>query len=53
MRTLRSRPMKELMWEYYFYIEAEGNIDTDEGAVMMRELSEFCDKLKIAGTYVK
>ena len=29
MRTLRSRPMKELMWQYYFYVEAEGNIHTD------------------------
>lgn len=24
MRTLRSRPMKSLQWNYYFYIEADG-----------------------------
>ena len=53
MRTLRSRPMKKLLWQYYFYIEAEGNVDTEEGAIMMAELSEFCDKLKVAGSYVK
>ena len=53
MRCLRSRPMKELLWQYYFYVEAEGNVHTDEGAAMMRELSEYCDKLKAVGTYVK
>ena len=53
MRTLRSRPMKELLWEYYFYIEAEGNVQTEEGLTMMEALGEFCAKLKFAGTYIK
>ncbi len=53
MRTLRSRPMKELLWQYYFYVEAEGNTDTPEGAEMMRELGKYCDKLKSVGTYTK
>ena len=53
MRTLRSRPMKELLWQYYFYIEAEGNINTAEGEDMMKELSLYCDRLKSIGTYVK
>ena len=53
MRTLRSRPMKELLWEYYFYVEAEGDVQTDSGVSMMEELSEYCDKLKFAGTYIR
>ncbi len=53
MKSLRSRPMKELLWQYYFYIEAEGNIDSREGEDMMRELSAFCDQLKIIGSYSK
>lgn len=53
MRTLRSRPMKELLWQYYFYVEAEGEIQTEKGRLMMEELGEFCDKLKFAGTYYK
>ena len=53
MRTLRSRPMKELLWEYYFYVETEGDIQTERGRLMMEELGEFCDRLKFAGTYVK
>ncbi len=53
MRSLRSRPMKELLWQYYFYVEAEGNIDSEEGIQMMKELNQYCDRLKAVGTYVK
>lgn len=53
MRTLRSRPMKELLWEYYFYVEVEGNIQSEEGTSLIETLGEFCDKLKFAGTYIK
>ncbi len=51
MRSLRSRPMKELIWNYYFYVELEGNINSNDGKDMMRALSVFCDKLKLVGTY--
>lgn len=51
MRTLRSRPMKELLWQYYFYVEAEGNVSGAAGEIMMRELSMYCDRLKLVGTY--
>jgi chorismate mutase/prephenate dehydratase len=53
MGSLRSRPMKELLWQYYFYVEAEGNILTDEGRAMLAELGEHCDRLKAVGTYSK
>lgn len=51
MRSLRSRPMKGLIWNYYFYVEIEGNINSNEGKDMIRALSIFCDKLKVVGTY--
>lgn len=51
MRNLRSRPMKDLQWNYYFYIEAEGNINTENGRDMLRELSALCAKLKLVGSY--
>ena len=51
MRALRSRPMKELMWNYYFYVELDGNINTEDGQDMMRQLSSMCDRLKLVGTY--
>ncbi len=51
MRNLRSRPMKELQWSYYFYIEAEGNVNTENGSDMLRELSAVCAKLRMVGSY--
>lgn len=51
MRNLRSRPMKELQWNYFFYIEAEGNINNENGRDMLRELSAVCGKIKVAGTF--
>lgn len=51
MRNLRSRPMKNLQWNYYFYIEAEGNINTENGRDMLRELSAICAKLRMVGSY--
>ena len=53
MRSLRSRPMKELLWQYYFYVEVEGNIQCDSGKNMMEALGVYCDKLKYVGSYVK
>ena len=51
MRCLRSRPMKELMWQYYFYVEAEGCVHSAAGEAMMRDMGIFCDRLKMVGTY--
>lgn len=51
MRNLRSRPMKELMWSYYFYVECDGNINTSNGRDMLTALSATCDCLKLVGTY--
>ena len=51
MRSLRSRPMKNLEWQYFFYIEAEGNINSENGKALLKELSAICARLKLAGTY--
>lgn len=51
MCSLRSRPMKDLAWSYYFFVELDGNIDSDNGRDMLRELSFICDRLKLVGTY--
>lgn len=51
MRTLRSRPMGELLWQYYFYIEAEGNIHSSDGENMLRRLAVYCDKVKCVGSF--
>ena len=50
MTALRSRPLKKHSWQYYFYIEINGKIDTENGEQMIAELSKVCDQFKVAGT---
>jgi len=52
MRNLHSRPMKELLWSYYFYVEADGCVSSQNGQDMLRALGATCDKLKLVGTYI-
>ncbi len=51
MSSLRSRPMKDLMWNYYFYIELDGDINNEEGRSMMTELGSLCDRLKLVANF--
>jgi len=53
MCNLHSRPMKTLMWNYYFFLELEGDIATEEGSDMLRELGSICDRLKLVGSWFK
>ena len=51
MRNLKSRPLKSLPWNYYFYIEAEGDVNSQNGKDMLRELSVLCADLKLVGVF--
>ncbi len=51
MKALRSRPIKQVNWQYYFYVEAEGDVSSESGEKMLSELSDYCDKVKIVGRY--
>lgn len=51
MRVLRSRPLKGLAWQYYFYVEADAKLDNENGRKMMDDLKEHCEMLKILGSY--
>ena len=51
MKTLRSRPVKEKAWEYYFYVVVEGDVFAPRGQRMLEALSGQCQKLKVVGHY--
>lgn len=53
LKALKSRPTKELIWNYYFYVEGEGNINSENGKKMLQELSSKCDELKVLGSFEK
>ncbi|MBR5937958.1 MAG: bifunctional chorismate mutase/prephenate dehydratase [Clostridiales bacterium] len=51
MRVIRSRPVKEYNWQYYFFTEIEGVLDSEEGWRMLEQLKTACEKIKVVGTY--
>lgn len=53
LRALKSRPTKELVWDYFFYVEGEGNINSWQGKAMLEELINCCAHLKVVGTFDK
>ncbi len=53
LRALKSRPTKDLVWSYYFYVEGEGNIYSEQGKKMLDELKNVCDNIKIVGSFEK
>jgi len=53
LQALKSRPTKELVWDYFFYVEGEGNINSEQGRAMVADLQECCSNLKIVGYFDK
>ncbi|MDO4982975.1 MAG: chorismate mutase [Eubacteriales bacterium] len=51
MRSLRSCPKEDLPWGSFFYLEAEGSIEGENGKELLQELSAVCAKLKLAGSF--
>jgi len=51
MTVLRSRPLGDKNWQYYFYIEMEGRLSTENGEKMLGELSKNCEILKVIGSF--
>ena len=49
MKSLHSRPRKDQAWQYYFYVEAEGNGEEEK---LLSDLKECCTDVKIAGRYL-
>ena len=49
--ALKSRPTKELIWDYYFYVEGEGNINSEQGQQMLSDLEACCSTVKIIGSF--
>ncbi len=53
LRALKSRPTKELIWDYYFYAEGEGNINSQNGKDMLEKLKGCCSTVKVVGSFEK
>lgn len=53
LRALKSRPARDLIWSYYFYVEGEGNVASKAGQEMLKELEACCDNVRVIGSFEK
>ncbi|MBP3367999.1 MAG: chorismate mutase [Clostridia bacterium] len=51
LSALKSRPTKDVVWDYYFFAEGSGNINGDIGTLMIRKLGDVCSSVKIVGSF--
>lgn len=53
LESIKSRPMREKPWEYYFVVQAEGNLESKQGQEMLGELKQTCSSVSVLGMYQK
>ena len=48
---IESRPMENKPWEYYFYIDFEGNVEDSNVQYAIAEMKKSCLTLRVLGNY--
>ena len=51
LKCLKSHPTGVENWAYYFYAEGEGNLGTEAGQTMRRELEQVCNSVRVLGSF--
>ena len=51
LTKIESRPSRQKVWEYVFYVDFEGHADEERVREALRELKEDCVFLKVLGSY--
>jgi len=51
LTKIESRPMKKKAWEYVFFLDIEGHIGEKPVADAVAELKDYCQFLKVLGSY--
>lgn len=51
MQSIKSRSMRDTLWQYVFFTEIQGNPDGEQGKKMLGELNKICNDVKILGTF--
>lgn len=53
MECIKSRPMKDCPWEYYFYAELVGDIAAAGTQTLLHELEAVCRTVRLLGVYTR
>ena len=51
MECIKSRPIPHVQFEYYFYVELVGTIDTEATKKLLHTLRQSCRTLRLLGVY--
>lgn len=51
LSRIESRPIKNENWQYYFYIDFEGNLNDMNVQLALRQMKTHCLMLKVIGNY--
>lgn len=49
MTSIHSHACKDKSWQYYFYVEIEGNISDKNVQACFEECQQYCEKFKVIG----
>jgi len=53
LSKIESRPMKTKAWEYIFFLDMEGHIEEENVREAIEDLKQYCQFLKVLGSYPK
>ncbi|WP_286188918.1 ACT domain-containing protein [Sulfolobus sp. S-194] len=53
LTMIYSRPLKSIPWQYYFYLEFEGNMRENKVKSTLEEIRNITSMLKIKGSFTK
>ncbi len=53
MLRIESRPLQKTPWEYYFYIDLEGNLENHNLVQAIEEMKTYTNTLRVLGNYIK
>lgn len=51
LKKIESRPSREQLWEYVFFVDLEGHQETSEVKTALEKLEKICKFVKILGSY--
>lgn len=53
MLRIESRPLKQTPWEYYFYVDFEGNLENQSIILALEDMKAHTNTLRVLGNYAK
>ncbi|KAF3989933.1 hypothetical protein FT663_03410 [Candidozyma haemuli var. vulneris] len=53
LTSITSRPLRNSQWQYVFFVEAEGSIESERMKASMAKLGQSCTNVVILGSFIR